>query len=707
MSESEIRSRRRGIRGSRRKLVKALTEAGLKTQAALAERMADLEGLDAAPKDVVNRVFRGLAVDPQTLERVARALNTQAHQLYLTADEVQAEEVDTAAPADAAASDAAAPADDEAPSLPPARRRARWLALVAGLAALAVAAALFMSRTAGPRQEAAVSSAGAQASRFGRHRIVVLPVRGDEGGEFAVAIRDGLEKSLGVASPAAALIAGSPDPREIARQLRAEAVLDGELVTVGRFSGVRLYMYVPSRGHREQIWAESFPHGAEEAVRAGVSERVIAAVHRAMGLPAAGGGNPPHFPLAPVQDDYLQGRRYLDSAPSELNLRRAQSSFEAATRQDPNYAEAYAALCETILDYIWVGDETRNLYNAERACSRAVQLTPDSPTALGAHAYFLSKTGRAQEALERYRALAQTYPDDLDVAFGLAGIEFALYRQEGGDALRESMLRNARHAADLDPSFWKTRMWLGIFEFQTGSIERALQELRSAADLEINEYTVTNLGTVYMCHSQFDQARELYERAAALAPGSYAGDEFLGALHFYMRDFARSVEYREKALKAASAGGEAEIHQMWGDLGDSRRRAGDAAGALEAYTKALTILERDFMNGNGTVADSVWRAYYYATLLGLDAARVPPAVERVLERDLEQASGKPMEPSGLLRLAQAWVLRNDHLKARAALAEATRLCSHYARNPDLDVLAAAAPRKQPSIGAARTPVPQS
>ena len=57
------------MRASRAKLAHALTEAGLKTQAALAERIADIEGLDAAPKDVVNRVFRELPVDPTTLER--------------------------------------------------------------------------------------------------------------------------------------------------------------------------------------------------------------------------------------------------------------------------------------------------------------------------------------------------------------------------------------------------------------------------------------------------------------------------------------------------------------------------------------------------------------------------------------------------------------------------------------------------------------
>ncbi|MEZ5561136.1 MAG: hypothetical protein R3E86_21655 [Pseudomonadales bacterium] len=79
-------SRRRGVRASRIRLEQALAEAGLPrpTQAALAERIADQENLDAAPKDLVSRVFREQPVDPQSIERVARGLGVPAHTLYQT-----------------------------------------------------------------------------------------------------------------------------------------------------------------------------------------------------------------------------------------------------------------------------------------------------------------------------------------------------------------------------------------------------------------------------------------------------------------------------------------------------------------------------------------------------------------------------------------------------------------------------------------------
>ncbi len=77
------KTRKRGVRASRDKLELAMLDAGIRTQAALAERIAAAEQLDSAPKDTVNRVFRQESVAPATLARVARALQVSPSSLYL------------------------------------------------------------------------------------------------------------------------------------------------------------------------------------------------------------------------------------------------------------------------------------------------------------------------------------------------------------------------------------------------------------------------------------------------------------------------------------------------------------------------------------------------------------------------------------------------------------------------------------------------
>jgi len=78
------KTKKRGIVASRSKLENALAQSDLpkKTQAALAERIADNENLPSAPKDLVSKAFRELPVDPQTIERIAHTLGVEAYTLY-------------------------------------------------------------------------------------------------------------------------------------------------------------------------------------------------------------------------------------------------------------------------------------------------------------------------------------------------------------------------------------------------------------------------------------------------------------------------------------------------------------------------------------------------------------------------------------------------------------------------------------------------
>lgn len=78
------RRKSRGVRCARFKLNSALANSQLarKTQIALAEAVADLEQLEAVPKDLVSKMFRELPVDVQTVERVAKVLQVEARSLY-------------------------------------------------------------------------------------------------------------------------------------------------------------------------------------------------------------------------------------------------------------------------------------------------------------------------------------------------------------------------------------------------------------------------------------------------------------------------------------------------------------------------------------------------------------------------------------------------------------------------------------------------
>jgi tetratricopeptide (TPR) repeat protein len=660
MSPAKSGQRTRGVRASRAKLVHALTEAGLKTQAALADRIADLEGLDNAPKDIVNRVFRELPVDPTTLERLARALDVDAYTLYKTADEAD---------------------------LSTARKRqepvSRKRIGLAAFAAIAVLATVFGLRSwFAPQSDThVVADEPPVALGMGTPTLAVIPFVNDADNVFSTTLRTLLDDDFNVARPTADMLTQSNDPVEAATRLRTDVVVDGEVKQVGRLTAVRAYLF--KGGVRQQVWADSVPTAAVPELLASIADETARAVRRAVGMPVADAAV--HFPLAPVQDDYLEGELYLDAPSDELNVKRAQSRFEAALRRDANYARAHAGLCQTLLEEHWMDSEERALNDASIACGQAVQLDPDDRVVAIAHAHFLQRTGRGAEAVALYEQTIARHPKDSMALAGLAASQLEAFRETGDHEYLLAAKTNAKRAADVDPHVWKPLYFLATMEWFDGNVPGAIAASESARERNDNEYVLANLGSFYLCDGDLERALEAYARAKELNPNSYVGDEFLGQAHYFLGEFERSAELRQRAIDSV-ANGNPEIHEMWGNLADSYRQTGDTEKAIAAYVRAAEIAERDYLRGTAPVADHAARAYYYTMLAKLHPSTVPQSVLNTIDDEIDGIAAELVSASALRRMAQTYLERGEIAKARAALERATESCKGYAKLPDLAAL---------------------
>lgn len=655
--------RRRGVTASRAKLTHALADAGLRTQSALAERIADIEGLEVAPKDAVSRAFRELSVDLQTLERIAQALNVEVYSLYKTADE-------PALPGQ--------PVDE----FPKPANRQRMIA--AGLLFLLLISVGWWFATVRPPAGDAAEQGAAQVSSaldIGTPTVLVMPLEGDE--PLAQLLRDELANTFSVATITANVLTQSLDPGAIADKLRVDAVVDGDIATVGRLAGLRFYLY--TNGMRQQIWAESHPVVALAESGAATARRAAQAIKRATGFPVPEGALPPHFPLAPVQDDYLAGELYLDKPSNELNIKRAQSRFEAALRQDSNYARAHAGLCQALLEEYWMSDEERALKDAGLACGQAIQLDPDDPVVAAAHAHYLRRTGRNDEAIKMYEQVVAENPLDATAWSGLASSRLDAYRQSGDAAVLALAKKAASNAAEVDPEIWKPLFALATMEYFDGNVDGAIAASEQAFARDRNEYVAANLGTFYLCNGSYGKAVETYLLAQELAPGSYVGDEFLGMAYYFAGNYEESARLRQRAIDSIS-NGEPEIHEMWGNLGDSYRQMGRTELAIDAYLKAAEIAERDYLRGTAPAADRAARAYYYMMLNRLDDDLVSDAIEQSLLGKLDEIDAALVSATAHRRMAQIWLMQGDIDKAQRSLDRATATCRGYSGLPDLKPL---------------------
>lgn len=650
------------MRASRARLEHALTAAGLRTQAALAERIADLEGLAAPPKDLVNRVFRERPVDPQSLERIARALGAPAHTLYQRSGDVPR------------------PA---APATPPRGRRRRIAA--AALAALGLVALgatwLWMGRYRPESAPAAGDRAAQPARRSARLALAVLPLDGDPQGTLAAALRDALGADFALASPAAALIVDTGRPERVLARLQADAAISGTVTRRGRRAGIEIYLSQPNGRHL--LWAQSVTSRSFTASAADVADETLRALKIALGQSEE---TPHYHPSKQALGDYLLAWVQLDRSRTELHVKRALTRFESALRSSPDYPAALAGLCEALIQESIRDGETRYLDDAESQCFRALQLDPANVEALSAWGDLLRKTGRLDKAAEAYtRALAQA-PRHIDALLGRAELDLARYRRTRDESYAQAAVDTARAAVAAAPDFWKAPYVLGRMLYYTGDVDGAVNALNDAKALDPNEHVLSNLGTFQFCQGDHAGALQSYLAVKRKAPQFYVGDVQLGAVRYFLGDYERAAQLFSRALDEAREGGKPEDHRIWGNLADAYRRAGNDAAARAAYTRAAALAERDAAQGDNAANSGAYLAYYYTVLLGYERPSRTVALRAIVDGQLKTALDGATDVDALTRLATALELRGDIEAARALYPRITAQCRGFGASPDLKAL---------------------
>ena len=344
-------------------------------------------------------------------------------------------------------------------------------------------------------------------------------------------------------------------------------------------------------------------------------------------------------------------------------------------------------LCLALLEEIWIQDEQWALEQAGSACREALTLAPEDPVVRLAHAALLRRSGDIEAAIEQIEIAARDEPRDADLLNLQATLYFHRFRQTGKTADLERARHAAGAAAVVDPYFWKPLFTRAIIEYFDNDIEAAVDASRAALARDENTSILTNLGTFELCAGDIEQARRRYLRVRELEPQAHAGDEFLGLVHYYLGEYEISRQLRQRAIEAL-ADGSPEIHQMWGGLAESRWRAGDTDGAVQAWLKAIEIVERDRLRGTAGQDDALARIHYYAAVKKLSPEAVSNDAITALAQELDALMDAALSASGWVSSAKAYLNLDQSNRAKAALANAARTCPGYARLPDFADLAA-------------------
>lgn len=439
------------------------------------------------------------------------------------------------------------------------------------------------------------------ASRYANQPIksvVVLPLdnlTGDKDQEyFADGMTDDLIanlaqiRSLRVISRSTAMAyKGSHKPLpQIAVELKVDAVVEGTFLRVG--NRVRITTELVQVATDRPIWAETYEGNISDVL--GLQNQVSSAIAHEIRVKLTPeekerfAKNPAVSPK--VYESYLKGRYYWNKR-SEDSLTRAIDYYDYATRNDPNYALAFAGLadCYAILGATIFGrlPSEQASPNAKAAAQRALQLDPSSAeaeTALATakfnydwdwagaedgfrraialnpsyatgyqrYSLYLSAMGRSRDSLDQIDRARELDPLSISINFSV-GWRYYMARQY------DRAIEQLNSTLEMDPNYDVPYLILGQAYEQQGDYANAIAQLRKGA--VITHYTprlTAALAHAYARAGDKGAAEKLLEQMQAVARKQYVSPYYFALIFEGLRRNEEALNALEKAYQDHSNG---------------------------------------------------------------------------------------------------------------------------------------------------------
>jgi len=515
-----------------------------------------------------------------------------------------------AAPATAAAPADAGPASSAAPrtrALPPV---ALWAGGGAALALLIVIT-WFAGRSLHPGS-ATPAAVVVQPPRT----IAVLPLVDMSPGDGNSYLGEGLAQELSarlarvrglrVAShtSATAFKNRGADVRTIAQALGVRHVLEGSIHREGDQLRVTAQLIDAFSGY--DVWSQTYNRTWADllAIEDDVARSITTTLQVVLTSDRAGSADRPSPARVEAFDHYLAGLAKLQGPDVPARLDEAEASFRQALRADPQFALAYAGLCQRYVRGYELTRDAALVPQAEASCNQALKLDASLREVSGALAQLYLVSGRHAQAGAIYREAIRADPDDAD---GYIGLGEAL---DGQQRTAEAE-RALRQGVAAEPTYWNAQTALANFLFAHGRAAEALPVYRRVTELiPASPMAFNNLGAAQLMSGDFKAAAPVFERSLALEPTRSAYSN-AGTVYYYLGRYGEAARLFTRATELAG-----QDHRVWGNLADALWQSGGGHAAAQADYRRATELARQSLKIDPKDAVSWMQLAYYRTRAG-------------------------------------------------------------------------------------------
>jgi tetratricopeptide (TPR) repeat protein/TolB-like protein/predicted Ser/Thr protein kinase len=304
-------------------------------------------------------------------------------------------------------------------------------------------------------------------------------------------------------------------------------------------------------------------------------------------------------------DFYVQGIGYLQRYERPENVDSAITLFQRAIKEDPNYAQAQAALAQGYWYKYSATKDNQWVEKAKAAVRAAENLDSQLPEVQLAIGNLNRRTGAYPAAISAFRRTLDLDPENSDAYLGLGNTYDALGRTADAE-------QAFRHAIELRPACWICYNLLGQFLNEHSRYGEAADAWRKVTELTPdNVWGYMNVGVAYFNKGQFETAETYFQRGLQVAPDNADLYSNAGTLSFFLGRFEEDVQYTQKAIALNP-----QKYDYWGNLADAYRMIpGETDKANMAYKQAISLAEKQ-LTINPNDADVLSSLALYSSRIG-------------------------------------------------------------------------------------------
>ncbi|MFT2089743.1 tetratricopeptide repeat protein [Paraglaciecola sp. 2405UD69-4] len=659
-SEAKTVKRKRGIKASRQKLEKALTDSGFNTQAALAEHIADIENLEAAPKDLVNRVFREKSVSHGSIQRIARALNVEAYTLYKSNNDTKV--------TPSTDNDIEPTSNTAEPLL---KHQKKSILLVA-LFFLIIASLLYLLLHSETTKES-------PSPNLNDLSFAVIDSPNPSIAPFTEELRAYLSKRFKMATAASsALVSNDPTWQQVDK-LGVDFTLVGEVIEKERHKG--LLVYLASSSSRELVASfvglDLVPTAQNISKFSLLVELGIEARLQHKALPLETMLTKEALPF------YLDTLAHLDGSNITHTIQLANDSLHRVLRISPQSAKAKALECDLLVRQSIVNQNKEILEDAMNECDRANILDPSLPELKFAYGQVYRKLGQTDEAIKRYLEAIAEYPNYIDARLGLAESYLNKFQQTKDHSYFELALSQISEAEKHQPNFWKVYLVKSRIQYYKGEPDKAIASLNLSLEIKETYASLANLGTLYFCKGDLKNAESSYKRLEIISDPSAYTDHLLGVISYSLRNYDDAAKYQQASLNRIMMDGSSGLYMEWINLGDSLYAQGKIAEAKGAFQKAILAAENYRLHGENDNNIQVHIFYSNLRLHQVTGKPLDESSKRKFIKDFTPIAEHATDPEAKLRELLTWTELGNVEQANEIFDSFYDSCKGYVTYPQL------------------------